>query len=113
MSNNHSTASACRALIITIVLLLAATMAGKRAQAGEDTGSAAAGTQSGNSDKAVVVPYETRPAPSHRISLNDGRVYFVSEIETTDNGFVLHTLEGETIDVDESEVAEIVEFEAD
>lgn len=64
-------------------------------------------------DKAVVVPYETRPAPSHRVSLRDDRVYFLKKLEKTDNGFVLHTLEGETIEVEQSQVAEIVEFKSE
>lgn len=62
------------------------------------------------SDKAVVVPYKTRQAPSHRVSLRDDRVFFLKKLEETDGGFVLHTMEDETIEVEQSEVAEIVEF---
>jgi len=58
----------------------------------------------------VVVPYKTRPAPSHRVSLRDDRVYFLKKLEKTDDGFVLHTLEGETIEIEQSQIAEIVEF---
>jgi hypothetical protein len=113
MSNRVKTNGAGRALSITTALLLAATVADNPVHGSEDSGSAEAGAQAGTTDKAVVVPYKTRPAPSHRVSLRDDRVYFVSELEVTDNGFVLHTLEGETIEVDESEVGEIVEFQAD
>lgn len=61
-------------------------------------------------DKVMVVPYKTRQAPSHRVSLRDDRVYFLKRLEKTDNGFVLHTMEDETIEVEQSDVAEIVEF---
>jgi len=75
----------------------------------QDAGARDSGSEP-KADKAVVTPYETRPAPSHRVSLHDDRVYFVKQLEETGNGFVLHTLEGETIEVDRSEVAEIVQF---
>lgn len=61
-------------------------------------------------EKAVVVPYESRPAPTHRVSLRDDRVFFVKKLEKTDNGFVLHTLEDEVIEVEQTDVAEIVEL---
>jgi hypothetical protein len=64
-------------------------------------------------DKAMVVPYKSRPAPSHRVSLRDDRVYFVKELEETDDGYVLHTLEDEIIEVERANVAEIVEFKSE
>lgn len=80
--------------------------------AGQDAGSqeAEGGEQA---DKVTVTPYETRPAPSHRVSLHDDRVFFLKKLEETDDGFVLHTMEDEVIEVERSEVAEIVELETD
>ncbi|MGA8259717.1 MAG: hypothetical protein WB783_05830 [Arenicellales bacterium] len=67
----------------------------------------------GNTPKenAVVVPYQKRPAPSYRISLTDGRLFFLTSLEETDTGYVLHTLEGEVIKVDKSQVEKIVKLE--
>lgn len=70
-------------------------------------------TPEAGSEKAVVVPYKTRPAPTHRVSLRDDRVFFVKKLEQTENGFVLHTLEDEVIEVEQSNVAEIVEFKSE
>lgn len=72
----------------------------------------AAPAQAGESqaDEAVVVPYETRPAPTHRVDLHDDRVYFLKKLEQKDDLYVLHTLEGEVIEVEAANIAEIVEF---
>lgn len=98
----------------TAALLAAALGAGPgtTAVAGQDADSQA--TEGGEqADKVTVTPYETRPAPSHRVSLHDDRVYFLKKLEETDDGFVLHTMEDEVIEVERSEVAEIVELETD
>ncbi len=78
------------------------------AQAGEESGSGAAGES--QADEAVVVPYETRPAPTHRVDLHDDRVYFLKKLEQKDDLYVLHTLEGEVIEVEAANIAEIVEL---
>jgi hypothetical protein len=67
----------------------------------------------GQQDKVMVVPYKSRPAPSHRVSLHDGRVFFLTRLEETETGFVLHTTEEETIEVRRDEVAEVVEFKVE
>lgn len=69
------------------------------AQAGEESGA-----------EAVVVPYETRHAPTHRVDLHDDRVYFLKKLEQKDDLYVLHTLEGEVIEVEAANIAEIVEL---
>lgn len=89
--------------------LLAALLAAGPAAAGDAADSQAAEAKP-ESDKAAVVPYETRAAPSHRVSLRDDRVYFLKKLEETEGGFVLHTMEDETIEVEQSDVTEIVEF---
>lgn len=85
---------------------------GATALAGQDADSQAAegGEQA---DKVTVTPYETRPAPSHRVSLHDDRVFFLKKLQETDDGFVLHTMEDETIEVDQSEIAEILELKTE
>lgn len=60
-----------------------------------------------------VAPYVKRAKPTHRVSLTDGRVFFVKSLEETESGYVLHTLEDEDIEVDGSEVEEIVKLGAD
>lgn len=84
-------------------------------------GTLAAGSDSGTpgaendkqQDKITVVPYKTRSAPSHQVSLRDGRVFFLTELEETETGFVLHTMEDETIEVERDEVEKIVEFKVE
>ncbi len=85
---------------------------GTAAVSGDEAGSPAATTPQ-KQDKVVVEPYKTRPAPSHRVSLHDDRVFFLKKLEETGDGFVLHTMEDEVIEVERSEVTEIVEFETD
>lgn len=105
MTFDHLSAS-CRASILTLLLAVLGAAPGAVA---DDTDSQQAGSEQ-KADTATVVPYETRQAPSHRVSLHDDRVYFLKKLEETENGFVLHTMEDETIEVEQSEVAEIVEF---
>lgn len=81
------------------------------AGASDDAADSQASEAESKPDKAVVTPYKTRPAPSHRVSLRDGRVFFLKKLEETDGGFVLHTMEDETIEVEQSEMDEIVQFE--
>lgn len=64
-------------------------------------------------DTVTVVPYKSRGTPSHRVSLHDGRVFFLKELEETESGFILHTMEEETIEVQRDEVAEVVEFKVE
>lgn len=103
-----NTRTFCRASLIGVMASFLGAGAGAAAS-GDTADSQEAGTAS-ESDKAVVVPYKTRQAPSHRVSLRDDRVFFLKRLEETDGGFVLHTMENETIEVEQSEVAEIVEF---
>lgn len=70
-------------------------------------------TESQDADKAVVVPYKTRPAPTHRVDLHDDRIYFLNKLEEKDGKYMLHTLEGEVIEVEASDIAEIVELKSD
>jgi len=78
---------------------------------GGGSGAAASDTVQGQQNKVTVEPYKSRPAPSYRVSLKDGRLFFLTKLDETDSGYVLHTLEGEDIEVDESEVDNIVELE--
>jgi len=73
----------------------------------------ASDTEAQEADKAVVVPYKTRPAPTYRVDLHDDRVYFLNKLEEKDGKYVLHTLEGEVIEVEASDIAEIVELESE
>lgn len=112
----HHLTALCRAPIIGLLAGLAAALMSAAAAAGHDSDAQAseqASEDAPKSDKAVVVPYATRPPPSHRVSLRDDRVYFLKKLEETDGGYVLHTMEGETIEVEPSQIEEIVEFEAD
>lgn len=77
----------------------------------DTTGQGNADQSNASKDSAVVVPYQKRPAPSYRVSLTDGRLFFLTSLEETDTGYVLHTLEGEVIKVDRSEVEKIVKLE--
>lgn len=79
------------------------------AQAGDEATSDEAATEP-KADKAVVVPYETRSRPTHRVDLRDDRVYFLKKLEQNGDMYVLHTLEDEVIEVEASEIAKIVEF---
>jgi len=98
----RSRASASVAGMLAIALTLCVPAAD-----GEDQGAAQSNT---GASKAVVAPYESRPPPSHRVSLTDGRLFFLRKLEETDTGYVLHTMEKETIEVPASEVSEIVEL---
>lgn len=100
----------CRRAATSVLLAAALVGAPGAAASGESSGGQEAETTR-NSDKAVVEPYKTRPAPSHRVSLHDDRVFFLKKLEETGSGFVLHTMEDETIEVDQSEIAEIVELQ--
>lgn len=109
----HYLNAACRASIpALLVAVLGAAPGG--AAAGDDAGEDSRQAEPEQKpDTATVVPYETRQAPSHRVSLRDDRVYFLKKLEETENGFVLHTMEDETIEVDRSEVAEILELKTE
>ena len=102
--------NAGRAVANAAALMLLAAAFNPAVQAGHDSGAEEAPASEPQADKAVVVPYKTRPAPTHRVSLRDDRVYFLKKLERTENGFILHTLEDEIIEVERSNVAEIVEF---
>lgn len=105
----HSIGTTCRAaLIAALAAFLGAGLGNVAVSAGGSDSQDAESEP--KADTAVVVPYKTRPAPSHRVSLRDDRVYFLKKLEKTDAGFVLHTMEGETIEVEQSEITEIVEF---
>lgn len=78
---------------------------------GDDAGTAATGAGQKQQQKVTVEPYKARPAPSYRVSLKDGRLFFLTKLDETGSGYVLHTLEGEDIEVDKSEVENIVDLE--
>lgn len=107
MTFDHLNAS-CRASILSLLVAVLGAAPGTVA-AGDETDSQQAGSEQ-KADTVTVVPYKTRQAPSHRVSLHDDRVYFLKKLEETETGFVLHTMEDETIEVEQSEVAEIMEF---
>lgn len=105
----HAEPSCRRAFTALLAALL---FAGLSAPVGaSDTGSSdESATTEPEADKAVVVPYETRPSPSHRVDLRDDRVYFLKKLEQNGDTYVLHTLEDEVIEVEASNIARIVEF---
>ena len=72
-------------------------------------------TSGGDNSKenTVVVPYQKRPAPTYRVSLKNGQLFFLTRLEQTDTGYVLHTSEGEVIKVDKSEIDKIVKLTKD
>lgn len=105
----QSIGTARRVPLIAVLAALLGAGLSSVAVSGHGSDSQKAETDS-KADKAIVVPYKTRPAPSHRVSLRDDRVYFLKKLEKTDGGFVLHTMEDETIEVEQSEIAEIIEF---
>lgn len=107
----HCLNASCRASILALLIAVLGAAPGTVA-AGDGSDSQQAETDQ-KADKITVVPYTTRQAPSHRVSLRDDRVYFLKRLEETENGFVLHTMEDETIEVEQSEVAEIVEFKTE
>lgn len=111
MKLNTPTGSAFRSMIGALAIALLATGSGVFA-AGSDNETAEA-EDAKQQDKVMVVPYKSRPAPSHRVSLHDGRVFFLTRLEETDTGFVLHTMEEETIEVQRDAVAEVVEFKVE
>lgn len=79
-------------------------------QAGDESGSDATEPKA---DKVMVVPYETRPVPSHQVELRDDRVYFTKKLEQNGDTYILHTLEGEVLELDASEIARIVEYKSE
>lgn len=103
-------ATALRPVIIAALAALSGAVFGASVAAGDESSRAAADSGQKQQEKAVAVPYKSRPAPSYRISLKDGRLFFLTGLDRTDSGYVLHTLEGEDIQVDESQVEEIVEL---
>lgn len=116
----HHLTALCRAAIIALLAGLGAALMSAPAAAGHGSDARDSEQESEQqaddapkADQAVVVPYETRPPPSHRVSLTDDRIYFLKKLEKTDDGFVLHTMEGETIEVEPSLIEEIVEFKTD
>lgn len=64
-------------------------------------------------DSVSVESYETRPEPTHEVSLHDDRVYFLKKLGETETGYVLHTLEDEVIEVERDAVANIKELGGD
>lgn len=97
------------ALSVWLAAFIGALPGSVAASGGGSDAQEATGSEHGG--KAVVVPYKTRPAPSHRVSLHDDRVFFLKKLEETDGGYVLHTMEDESIEVEDAEIAEIMEFE--
>lgn len=97
--------------ILSAAAVLSVTTLGAGPAIGAGSGDASAESTGGQQDSVKVVPYEKRAKPTHRVSLKDGRVFFVKKLDETDSGYVLHTLENEDIEVDESEVEEIVDLE--
>lgn len=112
MTFHHFTA-ACRAFIPALLAAVLGAAPGTVAAGDSDGSDTPQAEPEQKPDTATVVPYETRQAPSHRVSLRDDRVYFLKKLEETESGFVLHTMEDETIEVDRSEVAEILELKTE
>jgi len=96
-----------RSVLATITLMFAVATS-PFALGGHDNEKQASDAQEEQkADKVIVEPYETRPNPTHEVSLHDGRVYFLRKLEETEDGYILHTIEKETIEVRDEEVAQI------
>lgn len=100
----HRTAHRLVVLLTGLSLGFASSaLAGDSEQSEQDAGK--------QQDSVTVESYETRPQPTHEVSLHDDRVYFVKELEETDTGYILHTLEDEVIEVEDDAVADIKELD--
>lgn len=104
-------ATGCCAITVAIATLFSIMLNGP-VQAGDESGSDASATEP-KADKAMVVPYETRAVPSHQVELRDDRVYFTKKLEKKGDTYILHTLEGEVLEIEASDIARIVEYKSE